>query len=111
VKKKINKRDLIKKLVVEPKFQKRMFWAKEMKLLNDLMSIFEDLDFWEKIRIRKVPSLAVLKSAKGLLIIKKKFREFSYKIPEKVTITLGKKEGEDKKIFKKTKTIRQFIDE
>jgi hypothetical protein len=99
VKKKINKRDLIKKLVVEPKFQKRMFWAKEMKLLNDLMSIFEDLDFWEK------------KSAKGLLIIKKKFREFSYKIPEKVTITLGKKEGEDKKIFKKTKTIRQFIDE
>jgi hypothetical protein len=55
--------------------------------------------------------LAVLKSAKGLLIIKKKFREFSYKIPEKVTITLGKKEGEDKKIFKKTKTIRQFIDE
>jgi hypothetical protein len=111
VKKKINKRDLIKKLVVEPKFQKRMFWAREMKLLNDLMSIFEDLNFWEKIRIRKVPSLAVLKSPKGLVIIKKKFREFCYKIPEKVTITLGKKEGEDKQIPKKTKTIRQFIDE
>jgi len=109
--KKINKRDLIKKLVVEPKNQKRIFWAREMKLLNDLMSTFQDLDFWEKVRIRKVPSLAVLKSPKGLLIIKKKYREFSYKIPEKITIKLGEKEGEDRAILKKTKTIRQFIDE
>jgi hypothetical protein len=109
--KKINKRDLIKKLVIEPNYQKRIFWAREMKLLNDLMSILEDLDFWQKLRIRKVPSLAVLKSKKGLLILKKKYREFSYKIPKKVYIKLGEKKGEDKKIFKKTKTIRQFIDE
>jgi hypothetical protein len=109
--KKINKRHLIKKLVVEPNYQKRIFWAKEMKLLNDLMSIFEDLDFWQKLRIKKVPSLAVLKSTKGLLILKKKYREFSYKIPLKVHIELGKKEGKDREILKKIKTIRQFIDE
>lgn len=82
-----------------------------MKLLNDLMSIFEDLDFWQKLRIKKVPSLAVLKSTKGLLILKKKYREFSYKIPLKVHIELGKKEGKDREILKKIKTIRQFIDE
>ena len=109
--KKINKRELIKKLVTEPKVQKRMFWAREMKLLNDLMSIFDDIDFWRKIRVNKVPSLAVLKSQKGILILKKKYREFSYKIPGKINIELGKKTGEDKKIFKTPKTIRQFIDE
>jgi hypothetical protein len=109
--KKINKRDLIKKLVVEPKLQKRMFWAREMKLLNDLMCIFDDMDFWSKIRTNKVPSLAILKSKNGIKILKKKYREFKYKIPEKVEIRLGEKQGEDKKIHKTPKTIRQFIDE
>lgn len=109
--KKINKRDLIKKLVIEPKTQKRIFWPREMKLLNDLMGIFEDQDFWNKIRNKKVPSLAVLKSAAGLKILKRKYREFCYKIPEKVTIKLGEKLGEDKEIIRKPKTIRQFIDE
>lgn len=109
--KKINKRDLIKKIVIEPKTQKRIFWAREMKLLNDLMSIFDNLDFWSKIRVSKVPSLAILKSENGIKILKKKYREFMYKIPDKVEIKLGKKQGEDKKILKAPQTIRQFIDE
>jgi hypothetical protein len=37
--------------------------------------------------------------------------EFNYVIPKKVEIPLGEKKGEDKIISKKSKTIRQFIDE
>jgi hypothetical protein len=109
--KKLNKRDLIKKLVVEPDKQKRMFWAREMKLLNDLMEMFPNEDFWNRVSINLVPSLAVLRSGQGLKQIQKKYREFNYKIPPKIEIPLGEKTGDDKIISKKPKTIRQFIDE
>lgn len=109
--KKLNKRDLIKKFVIEPKSQKRMFWAREMKLLNDLMSIFTNEDFWQKINLPKVSSLAILRSEYGLNTLKKLYLEFNYKIPEKVEIPLGEKSGKDKSISKKPKTIRQFLDE
>ena len=109
--KKLNKRDLIKRLVVEPDKQKRMFWAREMKLLNDLLEIFPNQDFWSKVSISLVPSLAVLRSEQGIKQIRKKYREFNYKIPPKVEIPLGEKSGDDKIISKKLKTIRQFIDE
>jgi hypothetical protein len=109
--KKLNKRDLIKKLVIEPKSQKRMFWAREMKLLNDLIEMFPNQEFWKKVSINLVPSLAVLRSGQGLKKIQKKYREFNYKIPPKREIPLGKKSGDDKIISKKPKTIRQFIDD
>jgi len=109
--KKLNKRDLIKKLVVEPDKQKRMFWAREMKLLNDLLDMFPNQEFWQRMVIEKVPSLAMLRSEYGIEKIKKKYREFNYKIPPKIEIPIGEKTGEDKIFSKKPKTIRQFIDE
>jgi len=108
---KLNKRNLIKKLVIEPSKQKRMFWAREMKLLNDLIEIFPKQDFWEKVNFEKVPSLAILRSEYGLAKLKKLYIEFNYVIPEKIEIPLGEKRGKDKIISKKSKTIRQFIDE
>lgn len=108
---KLNKRDLIKRLVIEPNKQKRMLWAREMKLLNDLLEIFPNKDFWTKVSINLVPSLAVLRSEQGLKQIRKKYLEFNYKIPPKVEIPIGEKIGDDRIISKKTKTIRQFIDE
>jgi len=88
-----------------------MFWAREMKMLNDLMDMFNSEEFWQKVSLDKVPSLAVLRSGHGLSILSKKYKEFNYKIPAKVEIPLGKKTGKDKIISKKPKTIRQFIDE
>ena len=108
---KLNKRNLIKKLVIEPNKQKRTFWAREMKLLNDLMQIFPKQNFWEKMNFEKVSSLAILRSEYGLAKLNKLYMEFNYIIPKKIEIALGKKAGEDKIISKKTKTIRQFIDE
>jgi hypothetical protein len=109
--KKLNKRNIIKKIVTEPSTQKRLFWAREMKMLNDLMNMFKSEDFWQKVTLDKVPSLAVLRSGHGLNILSKKYKEFNYKIPPKVEIPIGKKQGKDKIISKKIKTIRQFIDE
>ena len=109
--KKLNKRDLIKRLVIEPDKQKRIFWAREMKLLNDLMEMFPSEEFWSKVSIKLVPSLAVLRSDQGLNQIRKKYREFNYKIPPKIEIPIGEKTGNDRIISKKPKTIRQFIDE
>lgn len=108
---KLNKRNLIKKLVIEPSKQKREFWAKEMKLLNDLIEIFPKQDFWERMNPKKVSSLAVLRSEYGLSKLKKLYAEFNYVIPKKTEIPLGEKKGKDKIISKKSKTIRQFIDE
>lgn len=108
---KFNKRNVIKRLVQEPSTQKRMFWAREMKLLNSLMEIFPNQDFWQKVQVQKVPSLAVLKAANGITLLRKKYNEFNYVIPPRQDIILGEKTGEDKILSKKPKSIRQFIDE
>jgi hypothetical protein len=108
---KFNKRKIIQKIVEEPNSQKRIFWAKEMKLLNSLLEVFPNADFWQKVRLRKVNSLAMLKTKAGIAFLRKKYNEFHYKIPEKIEIPLGSKTGEDKIFSKKPKTIRQFIDE
>ena len=105
------KHDLIKRLVVIPKKQTKAFWSKEMKLLNSLLEMFPNRDFWERVSISLVPSLAVLKTEQSLAFLEKKYREFNYKIPPKIDIPLGEKSGGDKIISKKPKTIRQFIDE
>ena len=109
--KQTHKKDLIKKFVEEPKNQKRIFWAREMKILNDLLEMFPNLNFWLKTSLPKSNSLALLRSPAGLKKIRKKYREFNYKIPPKEIIKIGEKFGEDKLISKKTKTIREFIDE
>ena len=108
--KKFNKKDLIKKLVIEPKAQKRPFWAREMKLLNDLLEIFPDQNFWLKMKPEKYGSLAILKASAGIKMLRKKFREFNYKIPKRKEIKLGEKRGEDRIYNKTPKTIRDFID-
>ena len=109
--KKLNKRELIKRIVHEPKSQKRAFWAREMKMLNDLMSMFPSEDFWRRVSIKKVDSMAILRAPSGIKFLKKKFSEFNYKIPPKKTIKLGKKTGEDRTYERKPKTLRQFIDQ
>lgn len=109
--KQTHKKDLIKKFAEEPSSQKRLFWAREMKILNDLLDMFPNMDFWQKASLPKSKSLALFRSPNGLKMLRKKYREFNYKIPESKKIKLGEKSGEDKLIFKKPKTIRQFIDE
>ena len=104
------KKNIIKRLLIEPSFQKRSFWSREMKFLNELYKKFPDLSFWELISFeKKYDSLLFLKGEYGLNLLKKKFLEFSYKIPEKAKPVIGEKTGYDYTKPKKPKTIRQFL--
>jgi len=107
---KLNKKHIIEALVVIPKTQKRAFWAREMKLLNGLMSEFDNDRFWQLLSfIQKYESLAFFVSPYGKKILKKRFNEYNYKIPKTKKVELGDKVGEDKQYDKQPSTIRQFL--
>ena len=110
---KINKREILKRLVSEPHHNKRMFYMREMKMLNDLCERYS-LEFMNIVTFfKKLDSLAYLVSPKLKETLDQKFRAFNYcvdksKYPEYV---LGDKIGEDKSIEIKTKTIKDFLNE
>lgn len=109
---KFNKRDVIQRLIEVPKTQKRPFWAREMKMLNTLLAEFPDEVFWKKVNFRKIyDSLAYFMSYYGKKSLRKKYNEYNYKIPLVKQVKLGEKIGEDKKIIKKYKTVRDFFNE
>ena len=93
-----------------PKLNKKAFWAKETKFLNELIVKFPNVEFWKKIKLpKKYDSLLYLKGEWGLDFLKRKYLEYNYIIPKKEAIKIGRKAGEDKLITKKTKTIRDFL--
>lgn len=107
---KLNKKHIIEKLVIVPKTQKRPFWAREMKMLNSLMSEFNNEKFWQDLSFRaKFDSLAYFISEYGKKMLKKRFNEYNYKLPKTKPPKLGDKIGEDKKIKKQPSTINQFL--
>lgn len=104
------RKKIIERLLIVPKFNKRAFWAKETKFLMELIEKFPDLNFWNKIKLpKKYDSLLALRGDWGKTFLKKKYLDFNYIIPEKQKIKLGDKTGEDKIINKKPKTIRDFL--
>lgn len=104
------KQEIIKRLILVPTINKRAFWSKEIKFLNDLIKIFPNEGFWDKVKFSKqYDSLLFLKSKYGLSLVVKKFLEFSYKPKPKETIKLGEKTGKDYVANKKPKTIKDFL--
>ena len=93
-----------------PKTQKRMFWAREMKMLNTLMAEFEDESFWQKVNFtKKYDSLAYFISYYGKKYLRRKFNEYNYKIPIQTKVKLGSKVGADKNIERRKTTIRDYL--
>jgi hypothetical protein len=110
--KKPNKRHLLQSLLEIPNQNKRNFWAREMKLLNDLLSGFSNMEFWTKVKFTPKPnSLLFFKTESGLSLLKKKYNEFNYKIPKRKTIPIGKIVGENRSYTRKPKTIKDFLGE
>lgn len=106
----MNKRNLIRKIVDIPKDSRAEFWKKEFKLLNDLLKIFPDENFWEKSRFDKVPSLAIYMKDEAKLM-HKTYKNFYY-VPPEITISeikLGEKAGEDYNTVKKPNNIKGFL--
>ena len=107
----LNKREIIQRHINEPSSQKRAFWKKEMTLLNRFLKEFPDQCFWSKVSFgEKFDSLAILASPNWKKLVKKKFLEYNYKIPQPVNHKLSDtKEGEDANIRKRKKTIKDFL--
>jgi len=109
---KLNKKQIVLRLITPPKSIKGAFWTREYGILKRLMEQYPDEDFWQKIHFENDwDSLVIFQSEYGKSLLDKKYKEFHYKIPEYTKIELTKKSGRDKVIVRKPKTIRQFLDE
>ena len=109
---KLNKKQIVLRLITPPKSIKGAYWSREYKILKNLMSQYPDENFWQKIHFEKDwDSLIILQSDYGKSLLDKKYKEFHYKIPEYSRIELTEKSKSDKIIHRKPKTIREFLNE
>ena len=90
-----------------------MFYAREMKLLNDLCNRYS-LEFMDVVTFwKKLDSLSYLLSPKLKDTMDQKWRAFNYKLDKSKyeQYTIGQKTGKDKNIKKQTKTTKDFLNE
>jgi hypothetical protein len=106
-----DKKEVISRLVEIPKTGKRPFWAREVKFLNDLLEVYSKIDFWKKVSFfKKFESLLALKGDYGKKVLRKKYLEYNFIIPEEKRIELEEfKSGEDFDLKPKKDTIRKFL--
>ena len=89
---------------------KGSFYAREVKIFESLFKQCPKQDFWEKVKFNKEPeSLSFFASEFGKKILKEKYNEFNYKVPKSETFSVGEKQGEDKRIEVKPKTLKDFL--
>lgn len=112
VKTKINKKLLLRKFVNIPEKGSRLFYMKEMTLLNALIERYSE-EFVLALKLpKKYDSMAVIVCEAYRDQIDKKFRDFNYRIDKsKYTeiILSDIKSGEDFNITIKPKTIKDFL--
>lgn len=109
---KINKHTILKRIVLRPEKDVRLFFKREMKILNSLCDRYS-LEFMNIVNFGKqFDSLAYLASPKLKDTMDQKFRAFNYVVDNSKypTYNIGEKFGEDKETNKR-KTIRDFLDE
>ena len=110
---KLNKREILFRLLEVPDKARRPFFAREMKMLNDLIRHYSQ-DFMASLTFaKKFDSLAYLTSSKLKSTMDEKFRAFNFKVDfsRYPQYNIGKKSGKDAKIKTIKKTVRDFLDE
>jgi hypothetical protein len=108
-----NKREIIFRLIEVPDKGRRPFFAREMKLLNDLCDRYS-LEFMDIVNFgKKFDSLAYLVSPKLKGVLDEKFRAFNFKVDlsKYKTYDIGEKVGEDSVITPRKRTVKDFLDE
>ena len=108
-----NKREIIFRLLEVPDKGRRPFFAREMKMLNDLCERYS-LEFMDIVSFaKKFDSLAYLVSDKLKSTLDEKFRAFNFRVDlsKYETYHFGEKAGEDKTVVPKRKTVKDFLDE
>lgn len=110
---KLNKREILFRLLEVPDKARRPFFAREMKMLNDLIRHYSQ-DFMASLTFaKKFDSLAYLTSSKLKSTMDEKFRAFNFKVDfsRYPQYNIGKKSGKDVKIKTIKKTVKDFLDE
>jgi hypothetical protein len=108
---KINKKNILARLTLVPAKDKRLFYMREMKMLNDLCDRYS-LEFMNVVSFdRKFDSLAYLVSDKLKDTLDQKFRAFNFKVDllRYPNYDIGDKVGPDAEIPRKHKTIKNFL--
>ena len=108
-----NKREIIFRLIEVPDKGRRPFFAREMKMLNDLCERYSQ-DFMAIVSFeKKFDSLAYLVSDKLKDTMDNKFRAFNFKVDlsKYKQYNIGDKSGQDRAINRKNKTIKDFLNE
>lgn len=109
---KLNKKEILLRIITPPKSIRGAFWSREYKILNKLMLDFPDEKFWQKVTFNLGwDSICILQTEYGQGLLKRKYQEFHYKIPKHKKIKLTNKSGDDKILVRKPKTLRRFLDE
>lgn len=111
-KEKVNKKFLLRKFVNIPQKGSRLFYMKEMTLLNTLIERYSE-DFVVALNLpKKYDSMAIIICDSFKNEIDKRFRDFSYKIDlskyESVQLS-ETKFGQDIKVDTKPKTVKDFL--
>ena len=110
---KLNKRQILEKLLIIPEKGRRPFFSREMKLLTDLCSKYSQ-EFMSIVSFpKKFDSLTYLISPKLTDKLDEKFRAFNFKVDfsKYPRYNIGDKFGKDAKIKPNKKTIRDFLNE
>jgi hypothetical protein len=97
-----------------PKSQHRnIAWAKEMKIMNDLVKKCDNPEFWFHARTEfQIPSLAWFLTENGRKYLNDKYKKFNLDLKNQVEVyeIHEEKQGEDQiHTPKKIKTIMDFI--
>lgn len=108
-KKKLNKKEILFKLVYRPFNPTKDFMTKEYTLLKRLFDKYPNEEFWLKSSFQQVKSLA-MHIANDYKDIDQKYRDFHYKPQFKnIEINIGEKVGDDYNTAVKPKTIKDFL--
>jgi hypothetical protein len=112
-KKKINKKDILSRLTLVPTKDKRLFYMREMKILNDLCKRYSE-EFMNVVSFdKKFESLSYIVCDKLKMKMDLKFAAFNFKIDSSKyeSYSIGDKIGEDIEVQPKKKTTKQFLNE
>lgn len=104
------KKSTIERLVNVPSTQRRHFWGREVKSLNELLKSYPERKFWLGVKFpTKVETMIVFRSGYYSRQLKKKYNRFKYSIPLKEEIKLGEKSGADYNPSDKPLTLKKFL--
>lgn len=112
-KKKINKKDILSRLTLVPTKNKRLFYMREMKILNDLCERYSE-EFMNIVSFdKKFDSLSYIVCDKLKMKMDIKFSAFNFRVDfsKYEDYSIGEKIGEDAEVKQRKKTTKQFLND